>query len=130
MAKHFAQKYKTEFVPEVSREFISTNDFTIEDIIRIGQAQTDRVIQKSKIANRILFCDTDVITTEIYCRHYLKDVPGILFELEHSVRYDQYFLFEIDVPWVPMVFVILATGDGRCLMSSKPSLTKGIFNMK
>jgi HTH-type transcriptional regulator, transcriptional repressor of NAD biosynthesis genes len=100
MAKLFAEKYQTEFVPEVSREFISTNDFTMEDIIRIGHAQTDRVIQKSKTANKVLFCDTDVITTEIYCRHYLNDVPKILFELEEQIKYDKYFLFEIDVPWV------------------------------
>jgi len=100
MAKHFARLYGTEFVPEVSREIIATNDFTVDDIIRIGQAQTDRVIEKSKTANRFLFCDTDLITTEIYSRHYLANVPKILFDLEKQVQYDQYFLFDIDVPWV------------------------------
>jgi HTH-type transcriptional regulator, transcriptional repressor of NAD biosynthesis genes len=100
MAKLLAKKYKTEFVPEVSREMITTNDFSLEDIIRIGQAQTDRVIEKSKTANKLLFCDTDIITTEIYCRHYLKIVPEILFELERKITYDKYFLFEPDVPWI------------------------------
>ncbi len=100
MAKLLAEKYKTEFVPEVSREMITTNDFSLDDIIRIGQAQTDRVIEKSKTANKLLFCDTDVITTEIYCQHYLETIPEILFELEQKITYDRYFLFEPDVPWV------------------------------
>lgn len=100
MAKHFAERYQTEFVPEVARELIISNDFTVEDIIRIGKAQTDRVKQKLKTANRFLFCDTDLITTEIYSQKYLKVIPEILIELEKEIHYDLYFLFDIDVPWV------------------------------
>lgn len=100
MAQKMAQHYKTEFVPEVAREFIFSNQFTEADIIRIGYAQIDRVNEKLKTANKILFCDTDTITTQIYSQHYLKTVPPVLFELEKQMRYDQYFLFDIDVPWV------------------------------
>ena len=100
MAKKMAEKYKTEFVPEVAREFITTNTFNREDIIMIGRAQTERIFQKARKANRILFCDTDLITTEIYSRHYLKVVPPILYELEKMIEFDLYFLFDIDVPWV------------------------------
>jgi HTH-type transcriptional repressor of NAD biosynthesis genes len=100
MAKKLAQKYRTEFVPEVAREFITTNDFNREDIIVIGRAQTERIFQKARTANKILFCDTDLITTQIYSRQYLKVVPPILYELEKMVEYDRYFLFDIDVPWV------------------------------
>jgi len=100
MAKHFAELYDTEFVPEVARELISSNDFSIDDIIKIGQAQTDRVKEKLKTANKFLFCDTDLITTQIYSKKYLGVVPEILFELEQEIRYNKYFLFDIDVPWV------------------------------
>ena len=100
LAKRLATRYSTEFVPEVSREFISSNVFTVDDIITIGKAQTQRVLDKTRVANRLLFCDTDVITTEIYCKHYLDEVPAILFELEKQVLYDRYFLFDVDVPWV------------------------------
>lgn len=100
MAKKMAERYKTSFVPEVAREFISTNDFNREDIIVIGRAQTERIFQKARTANKILFCDTDLITTQIYSRHYLKVVPPILYELEKMVEFDRYFLFDIDVPWV------------------------------
>jgi HTH-type transcriptional regulator, transcriptional repressor of NAD biosynthesis genes len=100
MAKQLADYYNTEFVPEVAREIVSSNEFTIDDIIKIGYAQTQRVLDKTKTANKILFCDTDVITTQIYCKHYLGEVPTILYELEKQITYDQYFLFDIDVPWV------------------------------
>jgi HTH-type transcriptional repressor of NAD biosynthesis genes len=95
-----AGHYHTEFVPEVSREIITSNDFTVQDIIVIGKAQTERVLARERIANNLLFCDTDLITTQIYSRHYLGVVPPVLYELEAMVKYDQYFLFDTDVPWV------------------------------
>ena len=100
MAKRFAEVYHTEFVPEVARELITSNDFTVNDIIRIGHAQTERVKEKLKTANKFLFCDTDLITTQIYSMKYLGTVPEILFELEKEIQYDKYFLFDIDVAWV------------------------------
>ncbi len=100
MAKRMAELYQTEFVPEVAREIITSNDFTVDDIIKIGHAQTQRIIDKTKTANKLLFCDTDLITTEIYSKIYLNEVPAVLFALEKQVQYDLYFLFDIDVPWV------------------------------
>jgi HTH-type transcriptional regulator, transcriptional repressor of NAD biosynthesis genes len=100
MAKRMAEYYKTEFVPEVARELITSNSFNREDIIVIGRSQTERIFQKARKANKILFCDTDLITTQIYSREYLSVVPPVLYELEKMVEYDLYFLFDIDVPWV------------------------------
>ena len=100
MASYFAEAYQTEFVPEVAREMVNSNTFTSDDFIKIGYAQTERVLLKSKTANKVLFCDTDHITTQIYSRHYLGEVPPLLYELEKQITYDQYFLFDIDVPWV------------------------------
>jgi HTH-type transcriptional repressor of NAD biosynthesis genes len=99
-AIRMARHYNTVSVPEVAREMLVNNDFTIDDIIRIGKAQTERVLEYTRLANKILFCDTDVIVTQIYSRHYLGVVPEILYELEKKVTYHQYFFFDIDVPWV------------------------------
>lgn len=100
IAKKMAEIFQTEFVPEVARELITSNDFSAEDIIRIGHSQTERVLEKTKKANKILFCDTDLITTQIYAKYYLDQVPPVLLELEKKVRYDLYFLFDIDTPWI------------------------------
>jgi len=95
-----ADFYQTRFVQEVARDVLFDNAFTLDDIIRIGQAQTHAVLEATKTANKLLICDTDVITTELYSQIYLNEVPPILYELEKQVHYDQYFLLDIDVPWV------------------------------
>jgi len=100
MAEKMALYYETTFVPEVARELIISNDITVDDIIKIGTAQTQRVKEKTKIANKILFCDTDLITTKIYSQYYLNEVPNILNDLENEIKYDLYFLLDIDVEWV------------------------------
>jgi HTH-type transcriptional repressor of NAD biosynthesis genes len=100
MAERMAERYNTVSVPEVARELITSNDFTVDDIIRIGHAQTQRVIDQSRVANKLLFCDTDVITTQIYSQHYLQVIPPMLYELEKQVTYDAYILFDTDVAWV------------------------------
>ncbi len=100
MATRMAEEYDTVAVPEVAREMILSNDFSVADIIRIGNAQTQRVLELETKANRILICDTDLITTEIYSQQYLKQIPNELFELERKIQYDRYLLFDIDVPWV------------------------------
>lgn len=100
MARKMAERYRTEFVPEVAREMITSNQFTLEDILRIGEVQTARILRKTSTANRLLFCDSDLITTQIYSEVYLKTIPNDLVELEAKVRIDYYFLFDIDVPWV------------------------------
>jgi HTH-type transcriptional repressor of NAD biosynthesis genes len=100
MARRLADRFQTESVPEVSREILTSNEFSRDDIIRIGREQTLRVMEKTRIANKLLFCDTDVITTEIYSAFYLHEIPSELFALEKQIHYDQYFLFQPDVPWV------------------------------
>jgi HTH-type transcriptional regulator, transcriptional repressor of NAD biosynthesis genes len=120
LASKLAERYHTSFVPEVSRELIAGNTFNREDIIAIGREQTKRVFTQAKAAHRILFCDTDLITTQIYSREYLKVVPPVLYEFEKMVEYDLYFLFDIDVPWV---------GDGVRDLGSDENRTRmyGVF---
>lgn len=101
MAEMFAKKYGTHFVPEVGREIISSNDtLTLDEIILTGKTQVERTTSLTQTANRILFCDSDLITTQIYSHHYLNEIPPILYDLEAAVSFDRYFLFDIDVPWV------------------------------
>lgn len=95
-----AEHYRTTFVPEVAREMLVTNDFSINDIINIGLAHHSRIVQKTHEANKLLFCDTDAITTQIYSHHYLGAVPDELHALERETEYALYFLLDIDVPWV------------------------------
>jgi HTH-type transcriptional regulator, transcriptional repressor of NAD biosynthesis genes len=100
LAKRLAEHYQTEWVPEVAREMITSNDFSMDDIIAIGQEQTERIKSKLKTVNKVLICDTDLITTQIYSQKYLNAVPPVLIELEKEIQYDLYCLLDIDVAWV------------------------------
>jgi HTH-type transcriptional repressor of NAD biosynthesis genes len=119
MAGNMAQKFKTVFVPEVAREIITSNNFTIDDILRIGQAQLERTELLIQSANRLLICDTDLITTQIYAQHYLGEIPEQLKVLERFQKFDEYFLFDIDVPWVGDGLRDLNTNENRKEMFSK-----------
>jgi len=101
LAQQLARRFQTCWVPEVARERISSNRFSLHDIEQIAVAQAERTGQLIAKANRVLFCDTDLITTQIYSQFYLGQVPDVVLELQKKLRYDHYFLFDVDVPWVP-----------------------------
>lgn len=100
LAIQMAEMFGTNYVLEQARNFIETNDFTLADIVKIGKAQNTAVLEAEKNSNKILFCDTDLITTQIYSEYYLGQIPGELFELEKEIQYEAYFLCDIDIPWV------------------------------
>jgi HTH-type transcriptional regulator, transcriptional repressor of NAD biosynthesis genes len=100
MAGIIARKFNARWVPEVSREMIDSNAFTLQDIERIGEAQLKRMQEATKSTEQLVICDTDLITTAVYSQHYLGTVPENINELEKIQKIDRYFLFDIDVPWV------------------------------
>ena len=74
LAVELAKHYKTLFVQEFAREFLQkkmdeeNKVCEIDDLIpiAIGQMNSENIL--SKKANRILFCDTDLLTTATYSR--------------------------------------------------------------
>lgn len=100
MARELADHYQTIYVPEVARGLITSNELTSDDYARIAVAQTAAVAQAIPLANRVLICDTDLITTQLYATIYGVTHPPILTELATQERFDAYFLLNTDVPWV------------------------------
>ena len=100
LARQLAEHYQTIFVPEVARDLITSNDLTPDDYVRIGEAQTAAVKNAIPLANKLVICDTDLITTELYAEIYLDEVPPVLYELEQEITYDRHFLLNVDVPWI------------------------------
>jgi HTH-type transcriptional regulator, transcriptional repressor of NAD biosynthesis genes len=100
MAIQLAEIFNTNYVLEKAREIVVSNDFSLEDIENIAMAQNKAVFEAEKISNRVLFCDTDLITTEIYSQYYLHKVPELVYNLQKTEAYDHYFLLDIDIPWV------------------------------
>lgn len=100
MARQLAEHYQTVYVPEMARDLITSNDLTGDDYARIAVAQTAAVAQAIPQANRVLICDTDLITTQLYATIYGVPHPSVLTQLAAQEHFDAYFLLNPDVPWV------------------------------
>lgn len=100
LAYQLANYFQTIIAHEVAREELTSNEFDVEKIIEIGKKQTNLVKKRLQGANKVLFCDTDLITTQIYSQQYFGKVPQELAELEREISYDLYCLLNIDTPWV------------------------------
>ena len=107
LCKDLAAHYKTLWVPEFARTFLQDKwdkkkeVCTLEDLITIAQGQMIAENSALSESNKILFCDTNVLVTEIWSEtHFDGYCDPIIKEATKQVHYDLYLLTEIDIPWV------------------------------
>lgn len=103
LARRLAEHYNTVWAPEFAREYIAChgNKFTYKDISIFARGQLKLEERLVRRANKLLFCDTDFITTAIYSRHYFGRCPALVRKLASQKRYDLYLFTGADLPWVP-----------------------------
>lgn len=108
LAKALAAHYNTEWVPEFARDYLQKKYDDAgeicapEDLLTIAKGQMQDENRLAKKANRVLFCDTNVLETYVYGEAYYKNFENpVLKEAAEKNRYDLYFLTAIDVPWEP-----------------------------
>jgi HTH-type transcriptional repressor of NAD biosynthesis genes len=101
MAKLLANHYQTCWVEEYGRKYFVNKSAKLEfqDIIKIAEGQIKSEDEGLKIANKVLFCDTDLIVTQIWSEIYFKHCPQEVIELNKHRIYDLYLLMDIDIPW-------------------------------
>ncbi|MEA3504031.1 MAG: ATP-binding protein [Bacteroidota bacterium] len=102
LAKALAEHFDTVWVPEYAREYIDGLDrpYRFEDIETIAKGQLRREEEMVKHANRVLFCDTDIVVTKIWSDFgYGKCSEWINSNVKNHV-YDLYLLTNLDIPWV------------------------------
>lgn len=101
LAQQLADHYVSVWVPEYARVHLLKIDrpYNYDDILEIAQKQqqSERVIET--LANGIVFSDTELLVTKIWCEvKYQKCHPWILDELTKQ-HYDLYLLMDCDLPW-------------------------------
>lgn len=107
LAQQLAQQYQTVFVPEYSRiyaemQLLCGKSLTKEDVLEIAAGQLKLETELLTKANKILFCDTDLLETKVYSEMYYDDYcPPQLEEFAQQKTCDLYLLTNIDLPWVP-----------------------------
>ena len=105
MAAALADRYATVWVPEYGREYSVPKDargeaWTTDEFVMIARRQQALEDELARDANRILFCDTDALTTAMFHEQYLGSRAPEVEAIASSRTYDLTFLTADDFPWV------------------------------
>ena len=101
IAEQLADYFTTGWVPEYARLHLLKLDrpYHYDDVLEIAQKQvaTEKVFES--LAKKVLFSDTELLVTKIWCEDkYAKCHPWILEKIKKQ-HYDLYLLMDIDLPW-------------------------------
>jgi HTH-type transcriptional repressor of NAD biosynthesis genes len=102
MARQLAEHFQTNWVEEYGREHFGKvqGKLTLDDIEVIAKTQADNEDEAAKKSNKILFCDTDLMVTQVWSEIYFGDCPDSVLALNRSRYYSLWLLLDIDIPWV------------------------------
>ena len=107
LARVLARHFDTECAPEFVRDFAAARDNRLElaDHHAIADGQTageDAAADRAAARGApVVFLDTDLVSTALYCEHYFGACPPWLEASARERRADLYLLLDVDVPWVP-----------------------------
>lgn len=107
LASQLAEVFNTVWIPEFARDYLQDKwDLkqeicTQEDLIPIAFGQIKLENEAVSVANRFLFCDTNILVTKVFSDIYYNSCDPILEEAAKEHEYDLIFLTDIDVVWEP-----------------------------
>lgn len=101
MSQLLAAYYTTSWAEEYGRTYFAEKNgkLVLRDIIKIAEGQLKREDEAASRANKLLFCDTDLIVTQIWSEIYFTECPPEVIKLQLERTYDLYLLMDIDIPW-------------------------------
>ncbi|WP_269221683.1 DUF4301 family protein [Flavobacterium sp. IMCC34518] len=105
LATQLAEYYKTVWVPEFARDYLQEKLDSgrgicdIDDMLPIAYGQTKLENESTLIANKYLFCDTNLLVTKVFSELYYDFCDSLLDKAARAHQYDLFFLTDIDVPW-------------------------------
>lgn len=102
LAASLAKQYDTVYVPEFARIYLEKNNynFGMEHLTLFAQGQSVMEEAFTKIANKVLICDTDPLTTCMWSQFIYQECDKQIIEIAEKSTYDHYLLMDIDVPFV------------------------------
>jgi len=103
LCQQLAKHYHTLFVPEYARDYFNIHDinnYTIEDLDIIAKEQIELENQYITKANKVLICDTTLLTIKIWSLHKFNSVSDFISNSIPKMNYDFYLILNNDVPWI------------------------------
>ena len=103
LAAQLAERYETVWAPEFLRQFVDEKGALPEerDVHAIARGHLEQEARLLPLAKRVLFLDTDLVTTCVYQRIYFQTCPGWVENKATTHRADLYLFTEPDIPWEP-----------------------------
>ncbi len=102
LSKQLAEHFQTVWVSEYGRQISEErgDDLTPMDFAHIAGGQLVSEDKAAEKANKVLFCDTDLIVTEVWGEIFMGQCPTWIIEMNHLRRYDLFLLLSPDIPWI------------------------------
>ncbi len=102
LAKQLAEHFKTVSVPEYARTVRNTRggELNPEDIQTVARAQLAAEEALARQANRVLLCDTDLLSLALWSERLFGHCPEWIWIEANRRKHDLYLLTEADVPFV------------------------------
>ena len=102
LAEQLARHFHTVYAWEYARPLLDFNNGVAspDDIPKIARGQLATEDALATRANRVLFCDTDLITTSIWSDVLFGNCPQWINDEADRRHYDLYLLLDVDTPWV------------------------------
>jgi nicotinamide riboside kinase len=98
LAIQLADHYKTAWVPEFARDYLqekwdkSQLICDVNDMLPIAYGQTKFENYSLSIANKYLFCDTNLLVTKVFSEVYYNYCDPLLDKAAQEHEYDLFFL--------------------------------------
>jgi NadR type nicotinamide-nucleotide adenylyltransferase len=100
LSEMLANHYNTVWVKEYSREYLKTaSRYKLADILEIAKAQLANENKLIKKANKLLFADTELIISKVWCEDVFKTCPEWINKNILPNKYDLYLLTYPDLEW-------------------------------
>jgi nicotinamide riboside kinase/rubrerythrin len=105
LAIQLAEHFKTAWAPEFARDYLqekwekSGQICDVNDMLPIAYGQTKLENDSLAVANKFLFCDTNLLVTKVFSEVYYNFCDPLLEKAALKHEYDLFFLTNIDVPW-------------------------------
>lgn len=103
LARQLADYFKTSWSWEYAREYLEAKGppLSFDDVEPIARGQLISEDGAASQADRVVFHDTNLLSTMLYSRHYYGDIPAMILPALAERPADLYLLCDIDLPWEP-----------------------------
>lgn len=101
LAAQLHDLYPSQIVAEYARTWLEgrENSFTLDDMETIARGQWASEEAMACQAAPFIFCDTDPLTTALWCEELFGEIPDSVQKLSRLGKYDLTLLLEPDLPW-------------------------------